>query len=253
MVRLAPRAQRSRAVPEVISDVRARIERSLPEVRVEFVQVLQDVLNDLSGSPRPRASVKIRSTTKRWFSLVLPLCLFACKDREAKPAPELAALSPALTQTGDAAEEQGTIAGAAGGTPFTRVAAAFVIESPDADATTVVYLFSNPVRCLDLSFSGWDRTVENGTLVLELRLLGKAPGSFLAVTDPTFSAHEAAAEWMRTSADPPPVDVRSKGGWITLDSLSPRGPATGTFSLDFGASQLAGSFKAAFCAGGHEP
>ena len=30
-----------------------RVERSLPEVRVEFVQVLQDVLNDLSGSPRP--------------------------------------------------------------------------------------------------------------------------------------------------------------------------------------------------------
>ncbi len=53
MVRLAPRAQRSRAVEDVISDVRGRVERSLPEVRVEFVQVLQDVINDLSGRPRP--------------------------------------------------------------------------------------------------------------------------------------------------------------------------------------------------------
>jgi CzcA family heavy metal efflux pump len=53
MVRLAPRAQRARAVDDVIADVRARLERSLPEVRVEFVQVLQDMVNDLSGSPRP--------------------------------------------------------------------------------------------------------------------------------------------------------------------------------------------------------
>jgi CzcA family heavy metal efflux pump len=53
MVRLAAREQRARSVDEVIADVRGRVERSLPEVRVEFVQVLQDIVNDLSGSPRP--------------------------------------------------------------------------------------------------------------------------------------------------------------------------------------------------------
>jgi CzcA family heavy metal efflux pump len=53
MVRLQPRGQRSRAAEDVIADLRARIEGDYPEVRVEFVQVLQDVLNDLSGSPRP--------------------------------------------------------------------------------------------------------------------------------------------------------------------------------------------------------
>jgi hypothetical protein len=109
------------------------------------------------------------------------------------------------------------------------------------------------VRCLDLSFSGWDRTIANGTLVLELKLLGKAPAAFLAVTTPTLSMGEGAAEWMRASADPPPIEVRSTGGWITLDSLLPRGPTTGTFALDFGTSHLTGGFKAAFCAGGHEP
>jgi CzcA family heavy metal efflux pump len=38
---------------DVIADVRRRIEAKYPEVRVEFVQVLQDVLNDLAGAPRP--------------------------------------------------------------------------------------------------------------------------------------------------------------------------------------------------------
>ncbi|MFZ8258136.1 hypothetical protein ACO1KT_14420, partial [Staphylococcus aureus] len=37
----------------VIHEIRERVARELPEVRVEFVQVLQDVLNDLSGTPRP--------------------------------------------------------------------------------------------------------------------------------------------------------------------------------------------------------
>jgi CzcA family heavy metal efflux pump len=53
MVRLVARSQRSRSAEEVISDVRSRIETKYPEVRVEFMQVLQDVLNDLSGAPRP--------------------------------------------------------------------------------------------------------------------------------------------------------------------------------------------------------
>jgi CzcA family heavy metal efflux pump len=53
MVRLKPAARRSRSADDVIADLRGRLEGSLPEVRIEFVQVLQDVLNDLSGSPRP--------------------------------------------------------------------------------------------------------------------------------------------------------------------------------------------------------
>ncbi len=53
MVRLLPASERSRTIDDVIDGVREHVEKSLPEVRVEFVQVLQDVLNDLSGSPRP--------------------------------------------------------------------------------------------------------------------------------------------------------------------------------------------------------
>lgn len=46
-------SKRARSSEDVIADLRGRIESKYPEIRVEFVQVLQDVLNDLSGSPRP--------------------------------------------------------------------------------------------------------------------------------------------------------------------------------------------------------
>lgn len=51
MVRL--RARRTRTTEEVIDDVRARVAEEVPEARTEFIQVLQDVLNDLSGAPMP--------------------------------------------------------------------------------------------------------------------------------------------------------------------------------------------------------
>jgi CzcA family heavy metal efflux pump len=53
MVRLVPRGARKRSSEEVIADLRERIQKNVPEARVEFVQVLQDVLNDLAGNPRP--------------------------------------------------------------------------------------------------------------------------------------------------------------------------------------------------------
>lgn len=37
----------------IATDLRERIAEKYPEIRVEFLQVLQDVLNDLSGTPRP--------------------------------------------------------------------------------------------------------------------------------------------------------------------------------------------------------
>lgn len=187
-----------------------------------------------------------------WRTLsAVALALFACKARDSRSGSGGLPVPPGPSPA-ENATEQNTIAGRAGGAPFTQVAAAFVIESPDSDATTVIYLLSKPARCLDLSFSGWDRTIAKGTLVLELKVLGKTPGSFLVVTAPTLSLREGSADWTRTD-EAQPVEVRSTGGWITLDSLSPRGPATGTFSLEFGSDRLTGTFNAAFCAGGHEP
>jgi CzcA family heavy metal efflux pump len=53
MVSLLAASDRKRSSEDIVADLRGRIEQKYPEVRVEFVQVLQDVLNDLSGSPRP--------------------------------------------------------------------------------------------------------------------------------------------------------------------------------------------------------
>jgi CzcA family heavy metal efflux pump len=52
MVRLVPRGSRD-GILEVIDRVRDQLHGAVPEARFEYVQVLQDVLNDLSGTPAP--------------------------------------------------------------------------------------------------------------------------------------------------------------------------------------------------------
>ena len=37
----------------MIDDVRAKIEAAVPRLRIEFVQILSDVINDLAGAARP--------------------------------------------------------------------------------------------------------------------------------------------------------------------------------------------------------
>ena len=44
---------RRRGVDEIISEVRAKIARSEPGLDVEFIQVLQDMIGDLTGAPEP--------------------------------------------------------------------------------------------------------------------------------------------------------------------------------------------------------
>jgi multidrug efflux pump subunit AcrB len=52
MVRLVPAGRRG-SIESVIDEVREHVEAEVPEARVEFVQVLQDVLADLAGNPAP--------------------------------------------------------------------------------------------------------------------------------------------------------------------------------------------------------
>jgi CzcA family heavy metal efflux pump len=52
MVRLVPRGRRD-GIREVIDRVRDALHGKVPEARFEYVQVLQDVLNDLQGAPAP--------------------------------------------------------------------------------------------------------------------------------------------------------------------------------------------------------
>ena len=52
-VRLRPQGDRSRTIFEVIDATRIKIEAAVPRMRVEFVEILSDVINDLAGSARP--------------------------------------------------------------------------------------------------------------------------------------------------------------------------------------------------------
>jgi multidrug efflux pump subunit AcrB len=52
-VRLKPRNQRKSSVYDVIDRVRTAAEAEAPAVRVEFMQLLQDVIGDLAGAPAP--------------------------------------------------------------------------------------------------------------------------------------------------------------------------------------------------------
>ena len=47
------RSNRTRSIDEVVASVRSRILQSLPGVQVEFSQMLQDLIGDLSGVPEP--------------------------------------------------------------------------------------------------------------------------------------------------------------------------------------------------------
>jgi multidrug efflux pump subunit AcrB len=53
VVRLKPRALRTRSAEDVIEDLRARVHAAAPLVDIEFVQLLQDILGDLEGSAEP--------------------------------------------------------------------------------------------------------------------------------------------------------------------------------------------------------
>ena len=53
VVRLKPESERDRSSAEVIDEVRTKIESAVPRLRIEFVQILSDVINDLAGAARP--------------------------------------------------------------------------------------------------------------------------------------------------------------------------------------------------------
>jgi CzcA family heavy metal efflux pump len=47
------KAKRSRAIDDIMADVRAQIRATEPELDIEFTQVLQDMIGDLSNAPEP--------------------------------------------------------------------------------------------------------------------------------------------------------------------------------------------------------
>ncbi len=53
VVRLVPRAERSRSVFEIMDALRAQTGAAVPRLRTDFIQILSDALNDLAGAATP--------------------------------------------------------------------------------------------------------------------------------------------------------------------------------------------------------
>ncbi|HZQ93031.1 MAG TPA: efflux RND transporter permease subunit [Terriglobales bacterium] len=58
LVKLKPRSERNRSADEIMAGLRQQITSGIAGVDVEFIQILQDMLGDLEGSPEP-VEVKI--------------------------------------------------------------------------------------------------------------------------------------------------------------------------------------------------
>ncbi|MFC6645373.1 efflux RND transporter permease subunit [Granulicella cerasi] len=65
------KTSRSRGIDEVIAEARAEIKKTEPELDVEFTQVLQDMINDLSNAPEP-IQIKLFASDPALLSDVAP-------------------------------------------------------------------------------------------------------------------------------------------------------------------------------------
>jgi CzcA family heavy metal efflux pump len=65
------KSKRSRSGEEIISELRSRVEKEEPGLEVEFVQVLQDMIGDLSNAPEP-VQIKLFSPDPALLALWAP-------------------------------------------------------------------------------------------------------------------------------------------------------------------------------------
>ena len=53
VAKLKPNSQRDRYITDIMEEVRGSVEKAVPRARAEFIQILSDVLDDLSGASSP--------------------------------------------------------------------------------------------------------------------------------------------------------------------------------------------------------
>lgn len=61
VARLVPRAQRSRTIFEIMNQLRTEVGAAAPRLRVDFIQLMSDIINDLAGAATP-VEVKLFGT-----------------------------------------------------------------------------------------------------------------------------------------------------------------------------------------------
>jgi multidrug efflux pump subunit AcrB len=65
------KSKRDRGIDEVMADVREQIKASEPQLDIEFTQVLQDMINDLSNAPQP-IQIKIFANNQELLNQLAP-------------------------------------------------------------------------------------------------------------------------------------------------------------------------------------
>jgi hypothetical protein len=156
-----------------------------------------------------------------------------------------------------------------GSHPWTAIADAWWIGSPDSSTTTVIYLFSKPFPCgtggLTGPGSGWDAKVPKDTEVIELKLSWAGANQPTAaatypVAAPPGGVGQAAppargngfATWASLKGTPPVPETPATSGMVGLGAYNASSDVPGTFKLTF-PGVLSGGFDAKYCAGGGEP
>jgi hypothetical protein len=146
-----------------------------------------------------------------------------------------------------------TITGTADGTPFTTVATSLWIGAPDDPATTVVYVFSKPVKCSDISSPGWDTRITNATQFLEMKMFGTKVATYKVTTSKTPAAGDASVNYTLSTTTGTPAETVGNSGTVTLATITAKTNVTGNFALKFGTHDVSGTYDATFCAAGTEP
>ena len=70
-VKLKPQGARKRGIDEVIADIRSEIEQTEPSTKVEFIQVLGDMIGDLTSQPEP-VVIKLFSQNPKLLTQTAP-------------------------------------------------------------------------------------------------------------------------------------------------------------------------------------
>jgi multidrug efflux pump subunit AcrB len=63
------KSDRKRAIDDIISDIRSQIEGQEPATKVEFIQLLQDMIGDLTSQPEPAGTSRYQVILARWKAL----------------------------------------------------------------------------------------------------------------------------------------------------------------------------------------
>ena len=198
--------------------------------------------------------VRLRLRLDVAIAMLLPL-IFACERRGSTSTQPPSAAGVEGADAGDVArvEVAHGISGAVAGSTFSGGATSLAVAGDAADRRMVVYVFSQPATCLDLSFSGWDEHRPDGTMVVSFEVMNPSPGTFAVTTNEALRSGEASVTFTRWTGAGPPKQLRADRGTVVLRAVTKNRSVAGRVVLWFGRDRLTGDFDATFCSTGHEP